>query len=115
MEWVRALGAQIQQEEVSIKGKKVGEQKSGAKQWGWRVVDHEREQTGQIAVMRRQDDEQIDGRNTLSTSLSLDSLSLFHFETRMKMDGGDSGEAARREDAHFALLGLKQMEQMKAL
>ena len=81
---------------------------------GWRVVDHEREQTGQIAVMRRQDDEQIDGRNTLSTSLSLDSLSLFHFETRMKM-GGDSGEAARREDAHFALLGLKQMEQMKAL
>ena len=52
---------------------------------GWRVVDHEREQTGQIAVMRRQDDEQIDGRNTLSTSLSLDSLSLFHFETRMKM------------------------------
>lgn len=78
---------------------------------GWRVVDHEREQTGQIAVMRRQDDEQIDGRNTLSTSLSLDSLSL----RDSNEDGGDSGEAARREDAHFALLGLKQMEQMKAL
>ena len=40
------------------KGRRAGER---CEIVGWGMVNHEREQTGQIAVMRRQDDGQIDG------------------------------------------------------